>query len=111
MNEAESLDLFLDADVFGETIVYYPAGDLSQGKEILAVVERDQLTIASMVEAGLSLQAQITIANHDTSGVTAVAKGRDLALVQMTPGADPELVRVVELISQDSGAWTLGVVR
>lgn len=101
---------FIDPEIgWGELITYHPGGDTQAATSIYAVVERDQVGVLSLSDqTGLQLAATLFVSSDD---VPTPVKGKDTAMVSMRQGATPELVRIVEILTQDDDAWTLGVVR
>ena len=98
--------VFLNANAFAETIVYYPGGDKTAPKTIKAVVNRDEV---EPFDDQLRHQIEITISRDPVAGIENVDKGHDKCLCPIIEGGDPVPLRVVNILSQDAGAWTLGV--
>lgn len=102
----EAADFLAD---FGESITYTPDG--GSAKSITAVVDRNPL--ASVPTAGRAVArnlVQVTLANHATTGVTAIKEGFDTVALKLRrdDAATTTLVirRVIEAES-DAGMWRL----
>lgn len=91
---------------FGETITYYPGGDTDDGREIPALVDREQPGV--MLEDGRVSKwgCVITIRRHATTGILAWTKA-DLADVMLRYGEAPLRVRVARLDYSDEGLFRL----
>lgn len=100
-------------EVLTEAITYYPGGNLSAGKSIRAVVQRDEpeLLALALEEGALTVQVELWIATDPTIGVSTVKAGKDLADVVVTEGKAAERVRIVEVLDQDPGMVHLLGVR
>lgn len=106
-------NIFLDTDEFAETVVAYQAGKAAGGaKSIDAIVDRGAPEPFGLGDAGaLVHDAEVTIANDATTGLDSITDQVtefDLALVL---GGPVLTVRVVGIISQDEGAWTVRVAK
>lgn len=104
--KTDSLNVFLNADEFAETITYTPKG--AAGKSIKAQVFRKRLDPAGE-DAGRVLlnQTEIMIANDATYGVTAINKGGDaVSLPERVGGGNINWI-VADVLAQDEGMWHL----
>ena len=95
-------------DFFGysprENITYYPAGDLSAGVTISAVIFRTPL---SSYQDNLVRSVEIQIPNDATAGVTSIGVGTDLADVKTKGNTGTQRIRITRMISGDAGVWRL----
>lgn len=106
-------NVFLATGEFAETVTVYANGKAAGGgRAISALVDRGRPEPLGLGEADeLVLGAEVTIANNATTGLSAIVEDVtefDLALVE---GGPDVTVRVVEIITQDPGAWGVRVVK
>lgn len=103
---------FFDADVFGETIEYIPAGGVA--RQIVAIVDRQRVEPAPGETRRTYLRIEITAANNATTGIFApdVNLKSDKVRVARRPGGPLEEMRFAGdtgIGYQDAGAvkWTV----
>jgi hypothetical protein len=103
---ADAVNIFLNNNEFAEEIVYTPKGGTA--KTIKAIVDREQLFPAGE-DSGRVLQNQvkISIATDTTYGIGTINLGGDTVdLPERIGGADVNW-RIVDVLNQDEGLWTL----
>jgi len=102
-----SVDDFLNT--FGETIVYYPNGDVS--RQILAIVDRKPPEKLDDAPYGAAPLMTITVANNQTAGISSkqVDTGLDKVELAVRIGQAVQQRMLTGIISQDAGMLTLEV--
>ena len=103
----DAVSCFLNSGEFAEEITYITGAGAS--KIIKAVVVRYELAPAEEnINRSLKKQAEVYIANDETSGVTAVNKKDDRITLTDTEGFDRE-ARINDVVNRDDGMWYLMV--
>ena len=100
------INCFLNTDEHAETITYTPKG--STAKEIKAIVNRRRVEPAAEDSSrSLYREVEIIIANDSVHGVTSVNKGQDEVSLPEVIGGPAISWVVVDILTQDEGAWQL----
>ena len=106
-------DIFLDTEEFAETVVAYQAGKAAGGaKSIAALVDRGAPEPFGLGDASaLVHDAEVTIANDATTGLAAITDQVTEFDLPLVLGGPVLTCRVVGIVSQDEGAWTVRVAK
>ena len=81
--------VFLREGHFAEPVVYYPGGDTSQGRTILAVVDRNPTApLRADQRTSSADDVLIKVANDAERGVCGPTPGRDTFGIPVEPGSD-----------------------
>lgn len=106
-------NIFLDTDEFAETVVAYQAGKAAGGaKSIVALVDRSGPEPFGLGDASeLVHDAEVTIANDATTGLAQVTDQVTEFDLPLVLGGPVLTVRVIAIVSQDEGAWTVRVAK
>lgn len=111
----DAVTVFANADEHGEPITYYPEGRLFDPRPMHAVVTREQPEPVG-ADQGRSNKVEFTIqipndpANEN--GVKEIRPSEDLVDCPVIErGDDVKRWRVLEVLSQDPGMWTLRVAQ
>ena len=107
---AKDAVMMAKADHFGEAITWYPNGDLFAGRQVRAIVDRQEIEPRSEGNEVQAWSAVIYIPNDSTVGITSTSQ-KDLADVVLRIGRPAERVRVLRIINADEGFWTIEVAR
>ena len=100
------INCFLNTDEFAEEIAYTPKGGLP--KTIKALVNRRRIEPATEDSSRtLYKEVEIIIANDPVYGVASVNKGQDEVSLPEVMGGPVISWVVVDILSQDEGAWQL----
>ncbi|MFH2138464.1 MAG: hypothetical protein ABII88_08135 [Candidatus Omnitrophota bacterium] len=103
----DAVSCFLNSGEFAEEITYITGAGAS--KIIKAVVVRYELAPAEEnINRSLKKQAEVYIANDETSGVVTVNKKDDRITLKDTEGFDRE-ARINDIVNRDDGMWYLMV--
>ena len=110
---ADFASIFLETDEFAETVVAYQSGKAAGGGvSISALVDRSTPELFGLGDSSeLVHDAEVTIANDATTGLASITEHTtefDLPLVEGGPALT---VRVISIVSQDAGAWTVRVAK
>ena len=107
MIQADSLNVFINADEFAESVVYIKRPGIT--RTINAVVFRQ--SVGSSDEAGgISVPFfEVHVANSDTLGIasTEINLGGDLIRLSVRPGMDTSDRAIMSIIEQDEGMLVL----
>lgn len=90
-----------------DPITYYPRGNLSAGRSIRAVVDRQNIVINEFSGISLGKEVVLFIANDSVLGVESIAKGEDQVHVSLVEGETKTLCTVTEIIQSDRGVWQI----
>jgi len=100
------INCFLNTDEFAEEIAYTPKG--GSPKTIKALVNRRRIEPATEDSSRtLYKEVEIIIANDPVYGVASVNKGQDEVSLPEVMGGPVISWVVVDILSQDEGAWQL----
>ena len=103
----DAVSCFLNSGEFAVEITYITGAGAS--KIIKAVVVRYELAPAEEnINRSLKKQAEVYIANDETSGVVTVNKKDDRITLKDTEGFDRE-ARINDVVNHDDGMWYLMV--
>ena len=103
----DAVSCFLNSGEFAEEITYTTGAGAS--KIIKAVVVRYELAPAEEnINRSLKKQAEVYIANDETSGVVTVNKKDDRITLKDTEGFERE-ARINDVVNRDDGMWYLMV--
>ena len=105
--------IFLDTDEFAETVVAYPNGKAAGGGvSISAIVDRSGPEPFGMGESTeLIHDAEVTIAKDATAGLAAIVEHVTEFDLPLVIGGPTLTVRVIAILSQDEGAWSVRVAK
>ena len=102
---------------FGEEVVYYPGGDLTQGRTILAVVDRlPPRPVDAKAPKGrdVGYGLTVTVANDPDRGIDARTWNQQLDTVGLAPAGPGGTVEVRKFVrhplSVDAGMLKLGII-
>lgn len=105
---ADLNSVILNSDEFAESVTIKPYNGTP--KPIKAVVFREELQPFDMTQGrGLTKTCHVIISKDATLGVASVDKGGDKISFAETEGGTAIDWRVVDIISDDFGAWNLTV--
>lgn len=107
MIQADSLNVFINADEFAEHVHYGPFG--GSRREINAVVFREAVA-TSEESGGISTPFfEVHVANDSTLGIssTEINLGGDVIELPVRPGMSNSSRRILAIIAQDEGMLVL----
>lgn len=100
--DAES---FVDSDVFGEPVLYYPRN--ADPVTINAVVWRDPPEKRDGVPTGSRPKMIVYIRNHATAGRSSIDNGGDRIKLAYRLGGEARFFAVTGPVRQDEGLWVV----
>jgi hypothetical protein len=101
---------FLESGKFAEPVTYYPEGQECDPRPINAVVDRSPPRQVGEDEGRANVAEFTLLVGNDptnTWGIGKIEVGKDLVDCPLLEGGDPVRWRVVEILEQDPGMWTL----
>ena len=106
----DAANCMLNTNEFAEAVIYKPSGGAP--KTINALVVRRQIEADEQDQGHvLENQCEVYVANHASSGVTSVQKGKDILSFPEQLGGISTDWFVVDVVYKDDGMWRLLVQR